>query len=135
MDFRPDPPRPFGDLKNPRGHPAGPEGRSGGRSEARSAERRWERRPEGPAGCPRGFFKSPNGRGGSGRKSMTQNQNFVHIFLLFVGSNPKITNQALFNFKRFSKPIVSITASQLAYFIFFLSFGRNVFYKTFSFCR
>ena len=26
MDFPPDPPRPFGDLKNPLGHPAGPSG-------------------------------------------------------------------------------------------------------------
>ena len=114
-DFRPDPPESGGDLKNPRG----------------------------PGGVPEGIFQIPERTRGIWRKSPKQNPNFVHIFsylllqiqILPTFSNPKITNEALFNFKRYSKPIVSITASPLAYFIFFLSFRRNVFYKTFSFCQ
>ena len=99
--------------------------------------------PRGPGGVPEGIFQIPERTRGIWRKSPKQNPNFVHIFsylllqiqILPTFSNPKITNEALFNFKRYSKPIVSITASPLAYFIFFLSFGRNVFYKTFSFCQ
>ena len=44
----------------------------------RSPRVRRRFRPEGPAGCPRGFFKSPPDSGGSGRKSPQKNQNFLY---------------------------------------------------------
>ena len=57
MDFRPDPPRPFGDFKNPLGHPAGPSG----------------------------IFKIPSGLGGIWAKIPSKNQNFLYKLRNFLG--------------------------------------------------
>ena len=108
MDFRPDPPCPFGDLKNPLGHLAGPSGPPlrPPFGASRLTSLRPPLRPTEPAWCPRGFFKSPNGRGGSGRKSMIQNQNFVYIFFQFLATS-NIAYILLPNLKRRSTQIFS----------------------------
>ena len=84
----------------------------------------------GPGGVPEGIFQIPERTRGIWPKIHDTKSEFcTYFFFQFVGSNPKITNPILFNFKRYNKQIVSIIASQLAYNSFFL-FGRNVFYKT-----
>ena len=78
----------------------------------------------------RGDFSNPRTDEGDLAENPRHKIRILYIFFFqFVGSNPKITNPILFNFKRYNKQIVSIIASQLAYNSFFL-FGRNVFYKT-----
>ena len=61
--FSPDPPRPFGDLKNPLGHPAGPSG----------------------------IFQIPSGLGGIWAKIPSTKSEFCTYFFLFVTTNPNIT--------------------------------------------
>ena len=75
-------PEPGGDLENARGHPAVPEGRAEGQSEARSASLWPSGRPEGTAGCPRAFSRSPTGEG-IRVWSPNKNRNHLHIFFFF----------------------------------------------------
>ena len=76
VDFQPDPLRPFGDFENPLGQHAVPSGLRSGLRSALRASLRPPVGPSGPAGCPRGFLKSPPDSGDLGENPL----NKIRIF-------------------------------------------------------
>ena len=82
-NLRSDPPKPGGDFENPEGNPPGP------RAGAEAGERR-EAPNGGRSGGPRarraarGDFQNPRTGDGDLGESPIKNQNFVHIFFMYI---------------------------------------------------